>query len=279
MKGFLRALLTIWMTLLLITLGLVLSLKGILIDTADTIIKKEISNKVVDEIKNYKSEEIPEEVINQVKDTIDNNKEIKKLMDTYYDKVIDILVNESNEKIDVSNDLNTIIDEGEKILNDNGIAITKEEKDQLLSMVSTDEVNNMVNDTIVEVKENLTGETKVVLDTYKFLMSNTFKIILITLLVVALLLIALLKKSFHKWLSNLGIASIVTGIVVGILLPILINTILSSVETDGIEISTTSLNTYGYILIALGVLSIILNVVISKVVIKNNNTEDKEENK
>lgn len=275
MKGFLRALLTIWMTLLLITFGLVLSLKGILIDTADTIIKKEISNKVVDEIKNYKSEEIPEEVINQVKDTIDNNKEIKKLMDTYYDKVIDILVNESNEKIDVSNDLNTIIDEGEKILNDNGITITKEEKDQLLSMVSTDEVNNMVNDTIIEVKENLTGETKVVLDTYKFLMGNTFKIILITLLVVALLLIALLKKSFYKWLSNLGGTSIASGIIVGILMPYFVDLLVGMIDNDSLVISTNSLNTYGYIMIVFGILLIILNVVISKILEKIE--ENKEE--
>lgn len=266
MKGFLRGLLTIWITLLLIVLGLVFSLKGILINTADTIIKKEISNKVVDEIKNYKSEEISEEVINQVKDTINNNKEIKKIMDTYYDKVIDILVNESNERIDITNDLNTMIDEGEKILNDNGITITKEEKQELLSMVSTDEVNNVVNNTIIEVKENLTGETKVVLNAYQFLTSNIFKLILISLIVITLLLIALLKKSYYKWLSNFGGASIVTGIVVGFLLPLLINTILSSVEMDGIEISTTFLNTYGYIMIIVGILSIILNIVISKLI-------------
>lgn len=279
MKGFLRSLLTIWMTLLLITLGLVLSLKGILVNTADTIIKKEISTKVVDEIKNYKSEEIPEEVINEVKDTIENNKEIKKLMDTYYDKVIDILVNDSNEKIDISNDLNTIIDEGEKILNNNGITITKEQKDELLSMVSTDEVNNMVNDTIVEVKESFTGETKVVLDTYKFLMGNTFKLILITLLVVSLLLIALLKKSYYKWLSNLGGASIVSGVVVGIIMPYIIDFILGMIDSDSLTISTTSLNTYGYILIGIGVLSIIINIVISKLLEKNSKPEVVEETK
>lgn len=279
MKGFLRGLLTIWMTLILITLGLVLSLKGILVNTADTIIKKEISTKVVDEIKNYKGEEIPEEVINEVKDTIENNKEIKKLMDTYYDKVIDILVNDSNEKIDISNDLNTIIDEGEKILNDNGITITKEQKDELLSMVSTDEVNNMVNDTIVEVKESFTGETKVVLDTYKFLMGNTFKLILITLLVISLLLIALLKKSYYKWLSNLGSASIAAGVIVGILMPYFIDFILGMVDTDGLTISTTSLNTYGYILIGIGLLSIIINIVISKILEKNSKSEVLEDSK
>ena len=276
MKGFLRGLLTIWMALILTTLGLVLSLKGILVNTADTIIKKEISTKVVDEIKNYKSEEISEEVINEVKDTIENNKEIKKLMDTYYDKVIDILVNDSNEKIDISNDLNTIIDKGEKILNDNGITITKEQKDELLSMVSTDEVNNMVNDTIVEVKENLTGETKVVLDTYKFLMSNTFRLILVALLVISLVLIALLKRSYYKWLSNLGGASISAGIIIGILMPYLIDFILGMVDTDDLTISTSSLNTYGYILITIGVLSIIINIVISKVLEKSSREESKE---
>lgn len=274
MKGFLRGLLTIWITILLIIFGLVLSIKSILIDTADTMIKKEISNNIVSEIKNYENEEISEEVITEVKDTIENNKEIKKIIDTYFDKALDILVNDSAEKIDVSNDLNILIDEGEKILNDNGITITEEEKKELLSMVSTDEVNNLVNNTIVEVKENLTSETKIVLDTYKFLTSNTFKLILVSLIIISLLLIALLKRSYYKWLSNFGSSSIVAGLIVGALLPFSISTILSSIETEEIVISTSSLNTYGYILIAIGMLSIILNIVISKILSKDKNVKN-----
>lgn len=274
MKGFLRGLLTIWITILLIIFGLVLSIKSILIDTADTMIKKEISNNIVSEIKNYENEEISEEVITQIKDTIENNKEIKKIIDTYFDKALDILVNDSTEKIDVSNDLNILIDEGEKILNDNGITITEEEKKELLSMVSTDEVNNLVNNTIVEVKENLTSETKTILDTYKFLTSNTFKLILVSLIIISLLLIALLKRSYYKWLSNFGSSSIVAGLIVGVLLPFLISTILSSIKTEEIVISTSSLNTYGYILIAIGMLSIILNIVISKILSKDKNVKN-----
>lgn len=42
MKSFLRGVLTIWMTLLFMILGISLSLKGILLDTADVIIKSNI---------------------------------------------------------------------------------------------------------------------------------------------------------------------------------------------------------------------------------------------
>jgi len=271
MKAFLRGIFTTWLTFLLIGLGLVLSLKGILVDTADTFIKKEITNNVVKTIENYNDEKISEEVITKVKDTIENNKEVKKIVNTYFDKIVAALSDkEANIKIDVTEDLNSIIDAGEQILKDNGVTITEAQKQKLLNSVSTDEVNYLVNEVVTEAKQSITPETKVVLDAYNFLTGQTLRLIIIALIGITLLLIALLKKSIYKWLSNFGVAAIISGTVVGILLPLLVNTILDTFLKDSnMTISIKSLNNYGYILIALGVISIILKIVISMVITGN----------
>jgi len=271
MKAFLRGIFTTWLTFLLIGLGLVLSLKGILVDTADTFIKKEITNNVVKTIENYNDEKISEEVITKVKDTIENNKEVKKIVNTHFDKIVTTLSDkEVNINIDVTEELNSIIDAVEQILKDNGVTITEAQKQKLLNSVSTDEVNYLVNEVVTEAKQSITPETKVVLDAYNFLTGQTLRLIIIALIGITLLLIALLKKSIYKWLSNFGVAAIISGTVVGILLPLLVNTILDTFLKDSnMTISIKSLNNYGYILIALGVISIILKIVISMVITGN----------
>ena len=124
MKGFLRGILTVWITVLIMVFALTFCVKGVIIDTADTMMKKEISNHIVDAVQDNNSG-ISEEIIDEVKDTIENNPEIKKMMDQYFNQALDILSNDtSTGNIDVSKELNGLIDEGEKILNNHGITIT-----------------------------------------------------------------------------------------------------------------------------------------------------------
>ncbi len=276
MKRFLRGIFTIWIVILLMVFGLVLSLKSVVIDTADSMIKNEFKNNIVSVIESYNDEKISNEVIEEIQKSIESNEEIKELINTYFDKIISILSDtNSNERIDVSSELNNIINDGEKILNNYGITISSNDKQELLSIVSINEVNNLINDTITNMKSNFNSDTKVILDIYSFAVGRTFKIILITLIITILVLIALLKKSYYKWLSNFGISSIISGIIMGILIPLSISTIIKTISLDNdIVISTNSLSNYSYILIILGVISIILNIIIFKLLSK-----DKKEDK
>lgn len=271
MKSFFRGLLTIWIIILLVILGIVLSLKNMLVNTADEIIKKEVTNTIVDEIENYTNKRIPEEVINEVEDTIENNKEIKEIVNTYFDEMIDILSNkEDNTEIDVAEELNNLIDDGEKILNKNNITIPEEEKQKLLSIASSEEVNDLINSTITEAKQSMNSEILIALDIYNFLTDPSTKLIIIALIIISLLFIALLKKSAYLWLSNFAVASILSGIFVGILVPILIDSILKAIASEvKFSISTNSLTTYGYTLIILGVISIIIKALISMILKRN----------
>jgi len=270
MKGFLRGILTVLMTVLLMVFTLFISVKGIIIDTADTMMKKELTDNVVNTIVENSTSDISNEVIDEVKDTIERNPEIKQMMDKYFDQAIDILSsNDSTEKIDVSKELNGIINEGEKILNNHGITMTEEQKEELNSIASSDEINHLVNDTIQEVKEDLPSSTKGMLKTYKSFTNGNMKIGVIAFIIVSLILIALLKKSYYKWLSNFGGSLLVSGIILGIIFPFLFNTLLNIVEAeDDLGISISSLNTNGYILIFLGVICVVLNMAISRLMSK-----------
>lgn len=138
-------------------------------------------------------------------------------------------------------------------------------KDEILAIASSDEVNNLVNDAISDIKNDLDSNVVVIIDTYSFITSTTFKIIMIGLMVLTLLLIALLKRSVYSWLSNLGTASILTGVLMAFAVPFLIDQVMLMLELkEKINISISSIVTYGYVTLAIGIVSIIINTVISK---------------
>lgn len=279
MKGFIRGLLTIFIMISLIIFGLVNSIKEVMVDATEKTVKREIKTGVLDIVENYvqDTESVSEEVISKVEEEIDKNPNIKKLMDDYYDKIIGVLSGkEESIEIDAVKEIENLINDSEEILNDYGVTLTEEDKKEMLSVVSSSEVNTIVNDAIVDVKNNMSSDVKAVINTYAFLISGTFKIVLVAMVVVSLVFIALLKKSFYRWLTNLGIASLVSGVVVGVILPMIISVIIEGVASDGgLEVTTSSLNTYGYGLIILGVVAIIGNIIISKIENKRN-MSDKE---
>ena len=235
MKGFIRGLLTIFIMISLIIFGLVNSIKEVMVDATEKTVKREIKTGVLDIVENY------------VQDT---------------ESVSEEVISKVEEEIDKNPNIKKLMDDYyDKIM---------------LSVVSSSEVNTIVNDAIVDVKNNMSSDVKAVINTYAFLISGTFKIVLVAMVVVSLVFIALLKKSFYRWLTNLGIASLVSGVVVGVILPMIISVIIEGVASDGgLEVSTSSLNTYGYGLIILGVVAIIGNIIISKIENKRN-MSDKE---
>ncbi len=265
MKSFIRGILTIWIVILLIVFGLVSSMKAILIETADGIIKKELKTNIVKVIKGDSSEKIQDDVIRKVEKEIDRNPNIKKVVNNYYDRILDVLSSkEANVTIDVAKELETLIDNGEEVLKDYGVTLTPNEKKELLSVVSSSAINDMVNDAITEIKRDMGSDMKRIIDAYTFLTSMTFKAILVGLIAVALLFIALLKKNLYGWLSNFGIASAITGILIGVVLPMIVTQVLTDLASESvITISTGFLNTYGYTLIALGIVSIVAERIIA----------------
>lgn len=277
MKKFLRGLLTIALTFLLIALGIVLSFKTMLINTADQMIKREMTHQFINTMQEQNSE-VDEEAIKKIKETIEKNETIQDIMNTYFDQVIEILGSEEELKINITEDLNTLGDEGEKILKEYGITITPAEKEELLDMVSTEEVNTLLNETLAEAKQNLPEQIKEEIKIYQFVMGPTFKVMLCGVILLDLLFIALLKKSAYKWLSNLGGSSLIVGLFIGFVIPLSIDKLLKTLNNENLfAFNTEALANYGYVLIGIGIVAYVLEFTLKKTIEKKPIETQKEQ--
>jgi len=266
MKKFLRGLLTVVLTFLLIALGIVLSFKTMLINTADQMIKREMTHQFINTMQEQNSE-VDEEAIQKIKETIEKNETIQDIMNTYFNQVIEILGSEEELKINITQDLNTLVDEGEKILKEYGITITPVEKEELLDMVSMEEVNTLLNETLTEAKQNLPEQIKEEIKIYQFVMGPTFKVMLCGVILLDLLFIALLKKSAYKWLSNLGGSSLIVGLFIGFVIPLSIDKLLKTLDNENLfAFNTEALSNYGYVLIGIGIVAYVLEFILKKTI-------------
>ena len=266
MKKFLISILTLIITLALIVLGLTFNLKSIIIDTTDIILKKEITNQITDYLADntdYNKEDIKK----SIDKVLNENELIKKTVDTYLNKFMDVLNDKEVTDIDLSQELESIINDCEPILKEYGITISEEDKKELLDVVSGEEINKTFNESVLEFKNEMTSEDKTILNIFNFITSTNFKLMLISGTIILLGFIALLKKSFYKWLSNFGGALVFSGIVLGILIHILLDTIMKEMGTD-IIVFYSSLSTYGYVSIGIGVILIVINILIPKMINK-----------
>lgn len=272
MKKFLIGILTLIMTIVLIAFGLVINLKSMVVDTIDVVVKKEITNEIVNYIEDN-TDFNKEEVKTSIDKVLNENETIKKTVDSYLDRFMDIMNDKKVNDIDLSKELESIINDSEPILKEYGITISEKDKKELLETVSSEEINKAFNETITEIKGDMPTEVKMALDIYNFVTSTTFKLILIGGVVVLLIFIALLKKSYYKWLSNFGGSLFISGIVIGILLPIVLDALLKEIG-NGVTISSGSFSTYGYISICMGIVAIIINIIIPKIINKNKELEN-----
>ena len=271
MKKFLISILTLIITLALIVLGLTFNLKSMIIDTTDIILKKEITNQITDYLADntdYNKEDIKK----SIDKVLNENELIKKTVNTYMDKFINVLNDKEVTDIDLSQELESIINDSEPILKEYGITISEEDKKELLNEVSGEEINKTFNESVMEFKKEMTSEDKTILNIFNFITSTSFKLMLIGGVIVLLILIALLKKSFYKWLSNFGMSLIFSGIVLGILIPLLMDTIIKEIGEEFI-ISYSSFSTYGYVSIGIGVILIVINILIPKIINKKKELE------
>lgn len=264
MKKFLIGLLMIIMTLAFIALGISFTIEKTITENISTVVKEEITNEIVREVAN-KTNVDKEEIKKGLNKVLEENKILQKTLDESLDKAMDILSGKDVKDLDLSKELEDVINNSEEVLKEYGITITKEEKQELLDMVNSEEVNKEFQSVVKEVQEDMPASAKTAIDAFNFVRSTTFKSILIVGIVVILLCIALLKKSYYKWLGNLSEATIMSGIFYSVIVPLFINVVNSDMASEhNITLSVASMNKYGYVLIGIGIVSLVLNIVLSK---------------
>lgn len=257
LKKFLISILSLMLVMDMVVLGLTWNLKSAITDLASSVVIEETRTEVTNELSKYV--DMPKEELEaKLDEVIFENEKLKELTNNVYDAIIDAAAKGENVDVDFSDDFIGFIDSANSYLKDYDIELTEEEINELKTYAKSPELNREINETINEFRGETPQEVIDALKTFDFVTSLEFNACLIGGAVVILVLIALLKKSYYKWLVNYSVAGIVSGIFASFLIPVLFDIVMREAELN-IKFGLEGFKTYGYIALATGVIALVLH--------------------
>lgn len=280
MKRFLLVLLSFLISVLILALCVSYGIKSVVVNIiSDNIIKGEITSNVIEEIKDTYSN-VSYDLLEEIEINTKNSDEINKITQKYLDGILDSL--SGKDEIEVPNtkeELLTIIEDNEKILKENGIDFTDEQKDHITSeLVESGVIDEVYKKLSDGLKDNMSDNEEKLVSTYVFIQSNTFRMICFSSIFILLLIIALLKRSFYRWSVNLGISFVISGLLIIFLLPIMVNELgdifASKLIGQNLSININNIVNYGYVCVMLSALFIIIYIIGNKVTRYNERKND-----
>lgn len=269
MKTFIRGFLT---TLLIVTFTLIPLVMYVEKTINEDLLGAYLEDTISDNLKeNMKSEEVfdlTEEEQQALEEEFENNESLQEFVNKYKDQILkDINSSEVNkEDINFEEDVRQLLlDNKELIEKTTGKTLTDEEYEELIDKELEKENLNIAYEQIVSgAKQSLNEDEQQVLQGYQTLTSEEFIIIASIISVIAIIIIALLKKPYYKWIVNLSIAGIVSALLISLVasaLALVINTVLTSNNLSYLVSASPMLITSG-IMILVSIILLILNKVL-----------------
>ena len=273
MKKIIKVFLSFIIVLLMLFLTISFNLNKVIVDG---VIKEIIITKVIP--KKVNNPNISEEVINTLPlpDYLKNSEDINKLLEDqrvqeiinkYIDITLDNLTSEEIKNIDIESDIINYINENKELIKEiTGKEVTPEMIEDTKKVIEESNLNEAVEDTIESTKKSISTEEKIVLKGYKEIISTKTRIIVIGLIALCLLLIAIIDKSFYKWIKTGSICTIISGILVllmGFILKLIVTSILPLPSFN-----VSYLYKSGLIQLIIGIVILIIYIVLNKVLVK-----------
>lgn len=273
MKKIIKVFLSFIIVLLMLFLTISFNLNKIIVDG---VIKEIIITKI--SAKKVNNPNISEEVINTLPlpDYLKNSEDINKLLEDervqeiinkYIDITLDNLTSEEIKNIDIESDIINYINENKELIKEiTGKEVTPEMIEDTKKVIEESNLNETIEETIVSTKESISTEEKIVLKGYKEIISTKTRIITISLIALCLLLIALIDKSFYKWIKTGSICTIISGILVllmGFILKIIVTSILPLPSFN-----VSYLYKSGLIQLIIGSIILIIYIILNKILVK-----------
>ena len=273
MKKIIKVFLSFIIVLLMLFLTISFNLNKVIVDG---VIKEIIITKVIP--KKVNNPNISEEVINTLPlpDYLKNSEDINKLLEDqrvqeiinkYIDITLDNLTSEEIKNIDIESDIINYINENKELIKEiTGKEVTPEMIEDTKKVIEESNLNEAIEDTIESTKESISTEEKIVLKGYKEITSTKTRIIVIGLIALCLLLIAIIDKSFYKWIKTGSICTIISGILVllmGFILKLIVTSILPLPSFN-----VSYLYNSGLIQLIIGIVILIIYIVLNKVLVK-----------
>lgn len=273
MKKIIKVFLSFIIVLLMLFLTISFNLNKVIVDG---VIKEIIITKI--SAKKVNNPNISEDVINTLplpdylKDSEDINKlledeRVQEIINKYIDITLDNLTSEEIKNIDIESDIINYINENKELIKEiTGKEVTPEMIEDTKKVIEESNLNETIEETIVSTKESISTEEKIVLKGYKEIISTKTRIITISLILLCLLLIALIDKSFYKWIKTGSICTIISGILVllmGFILKIIVTSILPLPSFN-----VSYLYKSGLIQLIIGSIILIIYIILNKILIK-----------
>lgn len=274
MKTFIRGLLT---TVLVFTFTLIPTViyaektvnKDLIGDYFKEVITSQMTETITSELP-----DLTEEEYQTIEDNIENNEEINDFVEKYSSRLLQDLSKENIDDVDLEEDIRNILYGNKEMLEETlGEEITDEQIDQALDEAfATEGANNAYQQIIKETRDEMPAEAQAMIDSYNTITSNEFIIIAVIVSVVAIIIIALLKKPYYKWIVNVGIAGIISALfiaLIGASISLLFNLVIESMNTTMTISALPMLITAGIMLVVSIILIIINSVLDNKQERKN----------
>ncbi|WP_288146958.1 hypothetical protein [Thomasclavelia cocleata] len=226
MKKFLNVFLTIIMVCVIIVLCINLSIRKMSAKTvADAIVIQEVSGKVK-EVLNESFPDVSNENIDKVEDIIEGNDALDNITGEFLDQVTYTINND--KEIETTGILEGITDVIDKSIPELEEAIGKKISQEQIDKIKTKLTNkdsllqNKIKNTVEKIQTSA-PKTKQIIKTYDILSNNLTKIICIIGIIIIVVLLGVINKSYFKWTLFSGIGLLVSGILLGLFLPLAVN--------------------------------------------------------
>lgn len=271
MKKVINVFLTIIMACVVVLLVISLSIRTISTKTiSNAFFEEEVSNNMKEVLANT-FPDVSSENIDALENVIKDNEAINEVANDLLNHISDSI--SSGNKVDsetILNEISVAIDQNVPVIEEAlGKDIPEEQIKEIQSKL-TDENSNLKNqiDQTVDKIENMDSSAKQVIKTYDALDNNITKILCIISLVVIIVLLGIINKSFFKWSLFSGISLIASGVIVGMIVPMIVNVVEVAIGQrllgTTIDIAVNSLNMAGIICAVIGIVLIIAYVILNR---------------
>ena len=222
--------------------------------------KEEVIKQMSESLKN-EFPEITDENIKELEDSLRTNETIDNLMNKYTDKIMKDLTTDEIEDINIEEDLKTFIEENKTTIEQvTGQSISDEKIDELLDEVTQNEdINASYKKMIEEAKNSMPEEGQVVLNRYQSVTTDNFMMGLIITSIISIVIIALLKKPYYKWIVNIAIAGIVSALFIALIGGSIALVLNVAIEIETVGISAMPMLITSGIMLLVSIVLIVIN--------------------
>lgn len=271
MKKFLNILLTVIMVGVTILLCINLSIRTMSTKTVTNAIVIQEASTGIKEVLNSAFPDVSSETIDKVEDVIKNNDTLSNVTGDLLDQITESINNGSEVKTaDILSELSDALDKSiPEIEEAIGKEIPQEQIDKIQTKLADEDstLQNKIKNTVERI-QTATPKTKQFIKTYSTLSDTLTRVICVVSLIVIIILLGVINKSYFKWTLYSGISSLSSGIIIGLFLPLVVNamefTIGMRILGMSIDIPVDSLHLLGLICGVIGIVLIVVYMILKR---------------